>query len=32
MNNYDCYFDGSYKPEISGCAFVIEADGKLVYS
>jgi len=32
MNNYDCYFDGSYKPEISGCAFVIEADGELVHS
>jgi len=32
MSSYDCYFDGSYKPEISGCAFVVEADGKIVHS
>jgi len=32
LNSYDCYFDGSHKPEISGCAFIIEADGEIVYS
>ena len=32
MNSYDCYFDGSHKPEISGCAFIIEVDGEIVYS
>jgi len=32
MSSYDCYFDGSYKPEISGCAFILEVDGEIVYS
>ena len=32
MEVYKCYFDGSYTPRISGCAFCVIVDGKIMHS
>ena len=32
MNHYECYFDASYTPEISRCAYCVLVDGQIVHT